>query len=96
MMILRIVCFLAATLALAGPAHAEWHEAKSKHFIIYSDGSPQELREFATKVEKVDRAVRIVRKMEDPPLGERRTGSAYRAPQPKNPRRRPQQTQVEK
>src|SRR5687768_1557699 len=68
-MILRIVFVLAAVVALAGPARAEWHEAKSKHFVIYSDGSPQELQEFATKVEKFDRAVRIVRKMEDPPLG---------------------------
>lgn len=68
-MFLRLVCFLVAAFALAGPAAAEWHEAKSKHFVIYSDGSLDQLREFATKVETFDRAVRIVRKMQDPPLG---------------------------
>ena len=71
-MILRLFYMFAAALALAlpGAARAEWHEAKSKHFVIYSDGSQDELRKFATKVEKFDAAVRVVRKMADPPLGD--------------------------
>lgn len=69
-MLLRLFCILAAMVALSGPARAEWREAKSRHFIIYSDGTLEELREFATKVETFDRAVRFIRKMEDPPLGD--------------------------
>jgi tetratricopeptide (TPR) repeat protein len=69
-MILRLFCFVAAIFAVTGAARAEWHEAKSKHFVIYSDGSLSELREFATKVEKFDAAVRVARRMDDPPLGD--------------------------
>jgi len=69
-MLSRLFCILAAMFLLSGTARAEWREAKSRHFIIYSDGTLEELREFATKVEKFDRAVRYVRKMQDPPLGD--------------------------
>ena len=69
-MLLRLCCMLAATFALASPARAEWHEARSRHFIIYSDGKPEELKDFATKVETFDSAVRGVRRMADPPLGD--------------------------
>jgi tetratricopeptide (TPR) repeat protein len=69
-MLLRAFLMLVAVFGLAGTANAEWGEAKSKHFIVYSDGSLDELREFATKVEKFDAAVRVVRRMSDPPLGD--------------------------
>ena len=59
----------AAALFAAAPAHAAWYEAKSKHFAIYADESPASLEAFATKLEKFDKAVRIVRSMEDPPIG---------------------------
>jgi hypothetical protein len=59
--------------ALASPAAAAWHEARSKHFIIYWDGNDTaRLREFAVRLEKFDKAVRILRKMEDPPLTDSR------------------------
>jgi tetratricopeptide (TPR) repeat protein len=60
----------AAALALASPAVATWHKASSAHFVIYADESPDKLREFATKLEKFDRAVRQVRGMADPPMGD--------------------------
>jgi len=60
----------ARTVCTATPAAATWHEARSKHFIIYSDSSPHELTEFASNVEKFDSAVRLARHMDDPPLGE--------------------------
>lgn len=69
-MILRLLWMLALALALPGAARAEWYEAKTKHFIVYSDGGQEELRKFATQVEKFDAAVRVVRKMADPPLGD--------------------------
>jgi tetratricopeptide (TPR) repeat protein len=54
--------------AAAAPARADWHEARSKHFIIYSDDRPDRLREFAERLERFDQAVRHVRQMEDPAL----------------------------
>ena len=41
----------ACTAATAAPAAAAWHQAQSKHFIIYADESPRELAEFATRLE---------------------------------------------
>ncbi|HWH22127.1 MAG TPA: hypothetical protein VNT25_02375 [Allosphingosinicella sp.] len=49
---------LAAGLICAAPAHAEWHQATSTHFIMYSDGSPEEVREAAAKLEKFDTIIR--------------------------------------
>ena len=66
---MRIVLALAA-LAAAAPAHAAWYKASSKHFIIYADESPKDLNDFATRLERFDQAVRFVRRMDDPPIGD--------------------------
>jgi len=58
----------AALLTAAGPAHAAWYEAKSKHFIIYANQDPDKLRSYADRLERFDHAVRFVRGMDDPPL----------------------------
>ena len=50
------------------PAFAAWHEARSNHFIIYSDQKPDDLKKFAEQLERFDQAVRFVRGMEDPAL----------------------------
>lgn len=63
-------CVFAALMVAAGPAHAAWHEAKSKHFIIYADENPNSLQNFASKLEKFDKAVRVARAMDDPPMGD--------------------------
>lgn len=54
---------LTAALALgsAAPASAQWNEAISKHFHVYADESPDELKAFATKLERFDAAVREAR-----------------------------------
>lgn len=64
--------FLSGTLALASaaPADAAWHKASSAHFVIYADESPDKLREFAMRLEKFDKAVRQVRGMPDPHMGD--------------------------
>src|SRR5947209_4161444 len=54
--------------AAAPPAQAAWQEAKSKHFIIYADERPDELRAYAEKLERFDQAVRYIRRMKDPQL----------------------------
>lgn len=66
----RVLLIVVAAFAGATPALAAWHEAKSKHFIIYSDDSPERLRAYAVKLEKFDRAVRVARNMEDYPVGD--------------------------
>ena len=59
-----------AALVSASAANAAWHEARSKHFVIYADENPKELLEYATKLEKFDQAVRAILVMGDPPVGD--------------------------
>jgi tetratricopeptide (TPR) repeat protein len=63
-----LVCALA--LAATSPAAAAWQKVSSAHFIIYADEAPDKLSEFATRLEKFDKAVRQVRRMADPPMGD--------------------------
>lgn len=67
-MILRL---LAGSLLMATPAaaFAEWHEASSAHFVVYSNDEPERLKAFATKLERFDKAVRVLRGLDDPPVG---------------------------
>jgi len=62
---------LGAGLALtASSAQASWYVAQSKHFVIYADQNPGALNKFATHLEQFDLAVRAVRGMDDPPIGD--------------------------
>ena len=60
----------AACLLVPAQAHAEWHESKSRHFVIYGDASPEWMRAYSIKLEKFDQAVRTLRNMDDPAPGE--------------------------
>lgn len=60
---------LAALTALAlvpSQAMAAWYEAKTNHFIIYSEQKPDQLREYAAQLERYDSGVRAIRQMKDP------------------------------
>ena len=46
-----IVSAFASLLLMTSPARAEWHEASSDHFVIYSDSKPKDLRRFAELLE---------------------------------------------
>ena len=71
MRILRQALLMAASVTgLGGTAEAAWHQASSTHFVIYSDEKPERLREFATRLEKFDQAVRFARSMQDNPPGQ--------------------------
>lgn len=59
-----------AALMLAAPANAAWHQASSKHFIIYGDMPAGEMKEYAEKLEKFDAAARLIRSMNDPVVGD--------------------------
>ncbi len=41
-------------------AYAEWNQAKARHFTVYSEGKPDRLEAFATKLEKFDALLRIM------------------------------------
>lgn len=68
MILKRLALGLAALSLIPTPALAAWREARTKHFIIYSEQSPKELRSFASELEQFDRGVRLVGGMDDPPL----------------------------
>lgn len=61
---------VAALAALqTSTASAAWNEAVSKHFHVYADESPDELKAFATKLERFDAAVREARGTPDVDAG---------------------------
>ncbi|AHE53527.1 hypothetical protein [Sphingomonas sanxanigenens] len=47
-------------LFLPQTASAAWHEASSDHFIIYSNDSSENIRNFAARLEQFDSALRLV------------------------------------
>ena len=47
-----------ASFAGAGPALAEWKRAESPRFIVYSDGSERDLRDYVRKLETFDAFLR--------------------------------------
>ena len=57
----------AAAIFGATAAQAEWREASSRNFIVYSDTSEANLREFAEKLEKFDFILRRVHNVQRPP-----------------------------
>jgi tetratricopeptide (TPR) repeat protein len=65
-MLCRVGLALAALVFAPSQASAKWYEAKSRHFVVYSEQKPEELRAYASKLERYDSAIRAVRKMADP------------------------------
>lgn len=67
--VIRLALLLLGFSLFATPALAEWREASSKHFLVYSEGSAQALQEFASKLEKFDKAMRLRLGFADEDLG---------------------------
>ena len=66
-MVLRVL--FAATVSVAGSqAQASWYEAKSNHFVIWSNESPNALKLYAQNLERFDSAARQLMGLSDPPL----------------------------
>ena len=63
-MLRKVFAFTALMLAPA-QASAAWHEAKSKHFVVYADASAEELKSYAEKLERFDAAFREGRGVPD-------------------------------
>ncbi len=57
------------------PALADWRRAESQNFIVYSDGSERNLREFTTKLERFDALLRSTFRI--PPTDEVRKLPVY-------------------
>jgi tetratricopeptide (TPR) repeat protein len=72
----KIVVAALAAVHASG-ASAAWHEAVSKHFHVYADESPDDLRAFATKLERFDAAVRQARGTPDVDAGASTQVSVY-------------------
>ena len=70
---LRTLLVLLALLT-AAPANAEWWEAKTDHFIVYSQSSSGEAREFAEKLERFDMSLRSLQNKQFSPA----TSDAHR------------------
>lgn len=62
-----IKILLAAALCLGGTtaAQAAWQEAQSRHFIVYSDDTPENVTGFTTKLERFDAAMRVLNGVAD-------------------------------
>lgn len=59
---------LSSVPAIAAPKTG-WLEASSQHFVIYSAEDEETLRNFASRLERYDAAMRYLRKLENPDLG---------------------------
>lgn len=56
-------------LFASAPASADWYEASTSHFVVYSEQEPKKLSEFASKLERFDRVMRLLRSVPDEPIG---------------------------
>lgn len=66
-MIRRLLVLLALVLGGTGTAQAQWKEASTRNFVVYSDGDEASLRAFAEKLERFDFVLRRYHRVEAPP-----------------------------
>lgn len=55
---MRNLLLFLSCLLIPAPAHAEWWEARTDNFIVYSESSQKDARAFAEKLERFDQALR--------------------------------------
>jgi hypothetical protein len=53
----------------ATAARADWHEGSSKHFLVYADDSPDNVKAMTAGLERFDKALRTVLKLRDREVG---------------------------
>jgi hypothetical protein len=63
----RKLLLLLALVSWGGAAQAQWREARSRNFRVYSEASEAELTAFTEKLEKFDFVLRRIHKVEAPP-----------------------------
>lgn len=71
-------------LAMAAPvaAHAEWLEASTPHFIVYANDTPKFLADYAAKLERFDKAMRLLRGIPERPISASERVSIYMVSDP--------------
>lgn len=65
---LRKLLLAAAFLVAPSLAHADWHEASSRHFVVYADEDPAELKAYIEQLERFDQTLRFITGTPDRPL----------------------------
>lgn len=65
---MRLLLLSLLCLFVAGPAHAEWWEARTEHFVIYSQDNERDTRAFAVELERFDHALRSLQSTQFPPV----------------------------
>ncbi|UYY60150.1 hypothetical protein [Sphingomonas sp. S2-65] len=73
----RISLLLAALLAPVSARAADWYEASTDHFVVYSEQSPAKLQQFAARLERFDSAMRWLRNLKDEPIGKANRVTVY-------------------
>lgn len=73
----RFLLLLGALVAPAGASAADWHEASTAHFVVYSEQDPAKLEKFASRLERFDAAVRFLRGLPDDPVGKANRVTVY-------------------
>ena len=68
MRVIRIWLFVALLFGAFAPANAEWWEAKTEHFVIYSEDNEQKTRAFAVELERFDHALRSLQTVKFAPI----------------------------
>ncbi|HYJ82283.1 MAG TPA: hypothetical protein VEW26_05495 [Allosphingosinicella sp.] len=61
------LAWLALLACVPAAAQAEWKEARTANFLVYSEGGESQLREFATKLEKFNYVLRAYHGVTAPP-----------------------------
>ncbi|MCC2976743.1 DUF1570 domain-containing protein [Sphingomonas sp. PL-96] len=69
-----------AALMGAAPARAEWHEATSKHFIVYANGDADDVKEQAEELERFDGVFRYFQQIPTRPEDESNKLTVYVVP----------------
>lgn len=65
---MRRLSLFVSILVFASPAHAEWWEARTNHFVIYSQDDEKDTRSFATQLERYDNALRSLQSTKFQPI----------------------------
>ncbi|MEM6475826.1 MAG: hypothetical protein AAF687_06635 [Pseudomonadota bacterium] len=68
-MLVRFISLFAvfsAALLVTSPARADWHKAESERFVIFSDSSERDIREFAERLERYHVAMTKVSTLNPP------------------------------
>lgn len=77
---IRKLLLAVAALAVTAPAHADWYEASTRHFVVYSDQSAASVTEYATELERFDKAARTLGGWPDEPTARPNRVTVYVVP----------------